>query len=1084
MIEVKKYNILVIDDESSNIVALTRILSPDYNVRAAINGAEGIRTAKKYLPDIIMLDVVMPEMDGYEIITELKNNKTTADIPVIFISGLREAEDERKGLALGAADYIFKPFLPEIVKLRVRNQVKMLEHHMTEYDIMKYKLTTNALNIALWDMDVIMSNPVNPDNEFTWSREFREILGFTDVSDFPNLLHSWADRLHPEDKERTLKAFAAHIVDLTGKTPYDIEYRLLHKNGEYRHFHAFGETLRSDEGTPLRVAGAIMDITDKKEAEEAARKAIIAEESDKAKSRFLANMSHEIRTPMNAILGFTEILMQNETLTPSVSEGLERIYASCNLLLGIINDILDFSKIEAGKLDIIDAEYQTASLINDSVQLNIMRIGDKPIKFELLVDENIPAKLIGDVIRIKQVLNNLLSNAFKYTQAGKVTLSFTSIAKPHSSEVSLIFSVCDTGAGMSEEQVNKLFDEYSRFNEEGSNRTIEGTGLGLAITRNLLLLMNSEIHVESEPGKGSLFTVRIPQRASGSEKLGKKLTENLQKFRLNDLTVSEKNKAIKISREPMPYGSVLVVDDVQTNIYVAVGLLKLYGLQIDTASSGREAIDKINNGGKYDIVFMDYMMPVMDGLETTKNLRDSGYTGTIVALTADAVAGQSDMFLQNGFDAFLSKPIDVRQLDSVLLKLIRDKHPPEVIEAARKHAKSASAADGDGSALSPMLIESFIRDTRNAVAVLEDMLEAESISDEENLRTYIITVHGIKSALANIGESQLSVKASELEKAGRENDLDTVTADSAAFLEELRSLLEKYEKSQNEGDAGSDFNVGELRDKLSEIADMCADYNRKGVLAALSDIKNCPAETKAVLESINEHVRGGDFDEAESTARAHIENLPSENNPDDSKQVRAEKITAFMQNTVIEGLDIAKGIERYGGSGDAYLKVLRNYAAGYRSLIDSLVSFNTENPRDYIISIHSVKGTSYEIFANTIGDKAKELEAAAHNGNIEFIDEHNPPLLKEVWRLVNDMEALFKEIEEQTPKHVKDKPDKDILIKLREACATYSVNDMDDAMEEIERFKYEADDGLADWLREKADLMRFKEIVEKLSEII
>ena len=391
--------------------------------------------------------------------------------------------------------------------------------------------------------------------------------------------------------------------------------------------------------------------------------------ASRSKSVFLANMSHEIRTPLNAILGITELLLQRASLPTETAEGLEKIYSSSELLLGVLNDILDFSKIAADKIDIMPGRYKVANMIGDTMRLNMMRINNKSVDFELHIDENIPANLVGDIFRIKQILNNLLSNAFKYTAAGKVTLSVTAEAIPGKEEVMLVFVVRDTGCGMTKTQLGNIYEEYARFNH-GGNIAIEGTGLGLLITQSLVNRMNGEIHIESEPGGGSIFSIRLPQKTVDMEALGKATAAKLRNFRTNYQPIKKKRQ---LAREPMPYGSVLIVDDVEMNLYVAEGLMKPYKLQTDTAMSGWEAIEKIQSGKVYDIVFMDHMMPEMDGMETTKYLRDMGYNAPIVALTANAVTGQADVFLQNGFDDFIPKPIDIRQLNSVLNKLIRDK---------------------------------------------------------------------------------------------------------------------------------------------------------------------------------------------------------------------------------------------------------------------------------------------------------------------------------------------------------------------------------------------------------------------------
>jgi signal transduction histidine kinase/HAMP domain-containing protein len=377
-----------------------------------------------------------------------------------------------------------------------------------------------------------------------------------------------------------------------------------------------------------------------------------AEDASRSKSAFLANMSHEIRTPMNAILGITEIQMENESLPPETREALGNIYSSGDLLLGIINDILDLSKIEADKLELVYVKYEVASLINDTIQLNMMRFENKPINFKLIIDENIPSTFMGDELRIKQILNNLLSNAAKYTASGEVIFSVGYETKDDN-KVNLTFRVRDTGQGMTEEQVSKLFDTYTRLNME-VNRTIEGTGLGMSITWNLIQVMGGDIYVDSKPGKGTEFMVVIPQGTTDSEPIGVEVAEKLRQFRLNSLEI----KRNKLDRDPMPYGRVLVVDDMDANLYVAKGILAPYGLKIDTVKSGFGAIEKLENGAIYDIIFMDHMMPTMDGIETTTIIRRNlNYTQPIIALTADAVTGRSEVFLSNGFDDFIAKPI-------------------------------------------------------------------------------------------------------------------------------------------------------------------------------------------------------------------------------------------------------------------------------------------------------------------------------------------------------------------------------------------------------------------------------------------
>ena len=397
------------------------------------------------------------------------------------------------------------------------------------------------------------------------------------------------------------------------------------------------------------------------------KKATQSDNANRAKTQYLSYMSHEIRTPLNAIIGIAQIEMQKKGLNIEYANVIEKIYNSGINLLGTINDILDLSKIETGKLEMNPVEYEIASLLNDTIQINSVRIGEKPIKFILDIDEKLPLKFIGDELRIKQILNNLLSNAIKYTEKGFVKLSVNhQIDETDATNQKLCFSVEDTGQGMKPEDTAKLFSEYIRFNVE-TNRATEGTGIGLNITKNLVGLMEGNIKVESEYGKGSIFSVIIKQKTVTSDIIGAELSHQLRNF-----TFSSKKdfKNLQIYNELMPNGKVLIVDDVETNLYVAQGLMANYGLQIETAISGFSTIEKIKNGMNYDIIFMDHLMPLMDGIETTQKLRMMGYEGVIVALTANAIVGNEDMFKQNGFDDFMSKPIDVKKLNDILNRFI------------------------------------------------------------------------------------------------------------------------------------------------------------------------------------------------------------------------------------------------------------------------------------------------------------------------------------------------------------------------------------------------------------------------------
>jgi len=605
-----------------------------------------------------------------------------------------------------------------------------------------------------------------------------------------------------------------------------------------------------------------------------------AEAANAAKSAFLAKVSHEIRTPMNAILGITEIQLRNEALPSDTRNALDKIYNSGYMLLGIINDILDLSKMESGKLELFPIEYDFPSLINDTVVLNIVRYESKPITFSLNVDENIPLILFGDELRIKQILNNLLSNAFKYTAAGEVSMSVF-LEQPQSEQrrnringITLVFRISDTGQGMTPEQLNKLFDEYMRFNME-MNRAVEGAGLGMSITKHLVKLMDGEIGVESTPGKGSVFTIKLPQKViTGSSVIGRELAEKIGQ--MSPVKTAHTKKA-PIIFEYMPYGRVLIVDDVETNLYVTRGLISPYGLSVETASSGYEVIEKIKKGLTWDVIFMDHFMPGMDGVEAAKIIRSMGYVKPIVALTANVVSGQAEMFFANGFDDFLSKPIDIRQLDIVLNKLIRDKYPAKTIEAARRLKSGMKKISGPSPGVKPELAKIFTRDAEKAIGILDSIHKKDGHYGDGDIQLYVINAHAMKSALANIGETELSSFALKLEEAGRNKDTAVIIKETPAFLAALRKLTDKM-NMENASEVTGDLNDEAfiyLLGKLAVIKGACFDNNKKKAKEALAQIqeRKWRRSVSDVIDSIAENLLHSEFTEAANLAENSINSL-------------------------------------------------------------------------------------------------------------------------------------------------------------------------------------------------------------------
>jgi signal transduction histidine kinase/CheY-like chemotaxis protein len=391
------------------------------------------------------------------------------------------------------------------------------------------------------------------------------------------------------------------------------------------------------------------------------RTARAAVEASRTKSDFLAKMSHEIRTPMNAVIGLSDVLLQRE-LPGDIRKEVWSIKQAGSRLLSIINDILDFSKIEAGKMDITDNEYMFGSLIHDVENIIKFKNTESPLKFITSIDPALPNKLRGDMIRVRQVLLNLLSNALKYTREGSVTFTVSGV-KREEDRILLSFEVADTGIGIRQEDTGKLFGSFSQV-DALKNQGIEGTGLGLAISQNLCRLMGGEITVRSVYGEGSVFTALIPQGIADG-----------QPFRHRD----EESEAVLRGAEKRiigftaPGAKVLAVDDSAVNLTVLKGLLQPYRMQLDFCLSGEKAVDLVRRHS-YDLVFMDHMMPGMDGIEAAAAIRnkEGGSAIPIIALTANAISGMREMFLENGFNDYLSKPIDMVKLDKLVAIWIRE----------------------------------------------------------------------------------------------------------------------------------------------------------------------------------------------------------------------------------------------------------------------------------------------------------------------------------------------------------------------------------------------------------------------------
>ena len=538
--------------------------------------------------------------------------------------------------------------------------------------------------------------------------------------------------------------------------------------------------------------------------------------ANEAKSTFLANMSHEMRTPLNVVVGLTDLRLEDQGMNDETKEDIKKINSAGAILLGLVNDVLDISKIEAGKLELVNVNYNTASLLNDIITLNVIRIADKKIDFVVNIDENFPYELYGDELRLKQILNNLLSNAFKYTREGTVKLEIGTSNKT-GNEIFISITVSDTGIGIKEEDINKLFSDYNQVDTK-ANRKIEGTGLGLSITKKLTKLMDGNIKVESEYGKGTVFHVTVKQFYVNDSVLGKEITENLSSFRYTE----EKQHAFSaLKRIDLSGKKVLVVDDYSTNLDVASGMLKKYNLHVDCVLSGRAAIDALTDKKQvYDAVFMDHMMPEMDGIEAVRIIRsiDTEYIKNlpIIALTANALLGNEELFLSEGFNAFLSKPINLMSLDAIIKKWIARGEDYSGIKNNKGDINpiinNSETTDGIPGIDMNVKNELYSGETDIFIFALESftgnipeaILKMRNVS-EENLHEYAIDVHALKSMAGAIGAKDISSRARELETESKAGNLTPVLELNDKLLDDVEMLrnqimdwLEKNNK-QNEG---------------------------------------------------------------------------------------------------------------------------------------------------------------------------------------------------------------------------------------------------------------------------------------------
>ncbi len=689
-----------------------------------------------------------------------------------------------------------------------------------------------------------------------------DIFGCDTVEEFRNLTgNTFKGMVHPDDYDVIQSSIDDQIANSIDSRAMDyVVYRIIRKDGTVRWVDDYGH-FATLPGYGEVYYVFIGDITDTRVAEEEKERAQNlalaleeAEHANYAKSAFLSNMSHEIRTPITAILGMNEMI-QREAEDSAILEYSENIRKAGVSLLGIISDILDFSKIETGRMELSSEEYSLSSLVVDLYNLIRFRTEAKGLDLSFVIDPDIPHLLLGDEVKVKQVITNLLTNAAKYTEKGRVVLEIK-CAKKTEKEVTLDVSVTDTGIGIRKVDMERLFEPFDRLDLK-KTRSIEGSGLGLAITRQLLMLMDSRLEVESRYEEGSRFFFTIRQQIADPVPVGKLDLESM----IHESAETGKRHGLFTA----PGMKLLVVDDTPMNLQVLAGLLKRTHMHIDVATSGAECIEKFAKE-HYDMVFLDYRMPQMNGIETLeelkKNYPEKFEKTPVISLTASAVSGDKEKMLKAGFTDYLSKPVNIEQMERMMIKYL----PEDSVIIS-----GDSGEDDEFSKLPQILFEfpeldpvkgmDYCGDADDYIFALETYavsVDVKASQIEEYLKagdmeSYILNVHSLKSTSGAIGAVQLFEMARELEAAAKKGDCAAVSKGTPVMLaayRELKGVINKVVSSYAGKEESPAAHLAVVEEEKSRMLAIALEAAERANMAKTAFLSNMSHEIRTPMNAI------------------------------------------------------------------------------------------------------------------------------------------------------------------------------------------------------------------------------------------